>query len=259
VKQTLLIAIVVLVTLTHPACGGGPTAAVDWRMVDRTLDVKTDQAGAGIPDTSGPDGVVDDYDNAQGSLVRGVNGNISTKFPQDGRYDVALDGCGSLGAVSYDWLVDTGPLITSTNCEVRVRLTEGPHDVALTVRDASGKSNTAPLALVVRNLIVVGLGDSFSAGSGDSRSGLVALDYDVIQCTRSRTPRSRSWMENAPMTEPSARCRSCATAWPGWPPASGRVSKAGRVKWWVHPDATTTRVRWRWRESRWPRATELSR
>lgn len=170
-----LLVIAGLLTLTLSACGGGPTAVLDWRMVDRTLDVKTDQPGVGVPDTPGSDGVVDDYDNAQGRLVRGTNGNISTRFPEDGRYDVVLDGCGSMGAVSYDWLVDTGALIRSTTCELRVRLTEGPHDVALTVRDASGKSNTAPLALVVRNIIVVGLGDSFSAGSGDSRSGLVAI------------------------------------------------------------------------------------
>jgi hypothetical protein len=54
-------------------------------MVDRTLDVKTDQPGVGDTDTAGSDGIVDDYDNAQGRLIRGVNGNISTKFPADGR------------------------------------------------------------------------------------------------------------------------------------------------------------------------------
>ena len=127
-------------TLSLSACGGGPTAVIGWRMVDRTLDVKIDQPGVGDTDIQGTDGVTDDYDNAQGPLVRGVNGNISTKFPQDGRYEVVLDGCGSMGALSYDWLVDISPLIRSTACEIRVRLTEGPHDVALTVRDASGKA-----------------------------------------------------------------------------------------------------------------------
>jgi hypothetical protein len=37
----------------------------------------------------------------------------------------------------------------------------------------------------VRDLIVVGLGDSFSAGSGNSRQGLISLDYDNVRCTRS--------------------------------------------------------------------------
>src|SRR6185436_7991651 len=64
------------------ACGtacAGPKAVIDWRMQDRTLDVETDQRGAGDADTPGPDGIVDDYDNAQGRLIPAVNGNISTK------------------------------------------------------------------------------------------------------------------------------------------------------------------------------------
>jgi hypothetical protein len=36
----------------------------------------------------------------------------------------------------------------------------------------------------VKDLVVVGLGDSFSAGSGNSRNGLVSIDYDQIRCTR---------------------------------------------------------------------------
>ena len=40
------------------------------------------------------------------------------------------------------------------------------------------------MTMDVEDLIVVGLGDSFSAGSGNSRNGLVSIDYDQIQCTR---------------------------------------------------------------------------
>jgi hypothetical protein len=66
-------------------------------MADRTVDLETDQRGQGDVDTPGPDGIVDDYDNAQSRLSPAFNGNISTKFPEDGRYDVVLDGCGSEG------------------------------------------------------------------------------------------------------------------------------------------------------------------
>jgi lysophospholipase L1-like esterase len=154
-------------------------------MQDRTLDLETDQQGPGDVDTPGPDGIVDDYDNAQGRLIPAVNGNISTKFPDDGRYEVVLDGCRSEGAVRYVWFVDGGRAIESSECETRVRLPEGAHQLALTVRDSGGGSNTAQLAAEVHDLIVVGLGDSYSAGSGDSRSGLVAADYDQARCTRS--------------------------------------------------------------------------
>ena len=36
------------------------------------------------------------------------------------------------------------------------------------------------MTMDVQDLIVVGLGDSFSAGSGNSRNGLVSIDYDQI-------------------------------------------------------------------------------
>ena len=185
-----------LLTLTLAACGGAPRAVADWRMVDRTLDVKIDQPGVGDTDTAGSDGMVDDYDNAQGRLIRGVNGNVSTKFPADGRYDVVLDACASNGATSYVWFVDGGDPIHSDACQLQVKLTEGPHNVALTAIDASGKDDTVPLSLNVKNLIVVGLGDSFSAGSGDSRSGLVGADYDQLQCTRTgRAGQARAALE----------------------------------------------------------------
>jgi hypothetical protein len=177
-------------------CGDGPRAAFDWRLADRTLDEETDQRGAGDADTPGPDGVVDDYDNAQGPLVPGINGNISTKFPEDGRYEVLLDGCASTGAARYLWFVDGAAPVETSDCEARVRLAEGPHRVALTVRDASGGSDTRSDEIEVRDLIVVGLGDSFSAGSGDSRSGLVAADYDQVRCTRSgRAGQARAALE----------------------------------------------------------------
>ncbi len=178
------------------ACGGGPVAVADWRMADRTLDVETDQQGLGDDDVPGPDGVTDDYDNAQSSLIPAVNGNISTKFPEDGRYEVVLDGCGSLGAARYLWFVDGGPAMGSSDCESRVRLAEGSHSVALTVRDSGGASDSTGLTAEVRDLIVVGLGDSFSAGSGASRSGLLAADYDQARCTRSgRAGQARAALE----------------------------------------------------------------
>ena len=77
------------VLLLVPGCGDGPVAVADWRMADRTVDRLTDQP-LGAADLATPDGFVDDYDNAQGALVRGVNGNISTKFPADRFMSVAV-------------------------------------------------------------------------------------------------------------------------------------------------------------------------
>jgi lysophospholipase L1-like esterase len=164
-------------------CGHHPEAVAEWRMVDRTLDRFTDRP-PGEEDVAGADGIVDDYDNAQGRLIRGRNGNISTKFPADGRYEVELDACRSSWAHEFSWSVDGGPFEPAASCLHTVRLTEGTHRAELVARAGSGEESRASLTLDVVDLIVVGLGDSFSAGSGNSRSGLVSIDYDQVQCTR---------------------------------------------------------------------------
>jgi hypothetical protein len=164
-------------------CNHTVQAVADWRMVDRTLDKFTDRP-PGEEDVSGPDGFVDDYDNAQGRLIRGVNGNISTKFPADGRYEVELDACASSWAHEFSWSVDGGPPEPAASCLTTVRLTEGPHRTELIARNASGDESRATMTMDVEDLIVVGLGDSYSAGSGNARNGLVSIDYDQIHCTR---------------------------------------------------------------------------
>jgi hypothetical protein len=176
----------VVLAAVSPACGGGgPTAVADWRMVERTRDDFTDSGRVGEADREGPDGIVDDYEHAQGPLVPHVNGNISRKFPEDGRYEVVLDACASSGgATRFAWFVDGGAAVESEACETTVRLHEGRHAVALTARDSGGGSDTTQIEIDVKDLVVVGLGDSYSAGSGASRGGLVSADYDNARCTR---------------------------------------------------------------------------
>ena len=172
-----------LLALILPACGAGPTPVADWRMADRTRDEFTDNPPA--DPRPGPDGVVDVYDHAQGPLLPRRNGNISTKFPADGLYDVILDACGTEGAARFSWSIDGGPSRPADDCATTVRLPEGEHTAQLTVADAGGAESGLRLSVNVQDLIVVGLGDSFSAGSENSRGGLVSADYDNIECTRS--------------------------------------------------------------------------
>jgi hypothetical protein len=174
---------ILLLPLVVAGCSDGPEVAADWRMADRTVDLFTDRPGG--ESVEGSDGIVDRYDNAQGRLVPGRDGNISTKFPADGRYDVVLDACATEGAVRYAWSVDGGRVQPAEGCATTVRLEEGPHLAVLTATAASGGESHVRLNLEVRDLVVAGLGDSFSAGSGNSRGGLVSLDYDNRECTRS--------------------------------------------------------------------------
>jgi hypothetical protein len=164
-------------------CGDAPSASAEWRMADRTLDQSTDAPlGTSL---SGPDGIVDRYDRAQGGLVPGRNGNISSRFPADGLYEVILDACATTGADTYAWSIDGGPSQPVSDCRATVRLAEGAHQARLTATSGGGGTASLELALDVRDLIVVGLGDSYSAGSGNARGGLVSIDYDNIECTRS--------------------------------------------------------------------------
>jgi lysophospholipase L1-like esterase len=163
-------------------CGQGPEVVADWRMVDRTVDLSTDDPPG--PDQPGPDGVVDDYDSAQGPVVVGRNGNISARFPADGRYEVVLDACQTLGAARFTWSVEETTFETA-ECTVTLPLPEGRHTVGIVATDSDGRDGKLSLDVEVRDLIVVGLGDSFSAGSGNSRGGLVSLDYDNLDCLRS--------------------------------------------------------------------------
>jgi hypothetical protein len=190
----ILSLVAIVLAAAAAACTGSHEVVANWRMVDRTMDQLTD-APPGA-DHRGADGAVDNYDNAQGTLIRGVNGNISTKFPADGRYEVVLDACGSHGATRFSWRVDRAAPVETSECATTVRLPEGPHSAHLEAFDEHGHERSAELSLLVRDLIVVGLGDSFSAGSGDSRGGLVSLDYDNIPCTRSgRSGQARAALE----------------------------------------------------------------
>ena len=163
-------------------CNSSPDVTAEWRMADRTVDRFTD--GPLGTARSGPDGIVDRYTRAQGGHVPGRNGNISTPFPADGLYEVILDACDTPDATAWAWSVDGGPAQAAAGCETTVRLTEGPHEVDLIATTPSGEGGQR-LQLQVRDLIVVGLGDSYSAGSGNARGGLVSLDYDNLECTRS--------------------------------------------------------------------------
>jgi hypothetical protein len=172
-----------LLAALSAGCGDAPSVSAEWRMADRTVDRFTDRPLG--TSAEGPDGIVDRYDHAQGALVRGRNGNVSTRFPADGLYDVVLDACATSGATRFAWSIDGGPSQEAPGCQTTVRLSEGPHEARLLATSADGAEAQMLLRLEVRDLIVVGLGDSFSAGSGNSRGGLVSLDYDNVVCTRS--------------------------------------------------------------------------
>lgn len=140
-------------------------AAIDWRMPDLTVDADEN-------------GVIDSY----------LEGNRTADVPTDGRYDVVLDGCDSTGATSYTWRVGA-ERITSAQCSTTTRLTEGKHAVTLTARGPRG-TDSAHRTITVKTTIVLGLGDSYSAGSGAQVLGDNPAAGGYYDANCGRTPRS---------------------------------------------------------------------
>ncbi|MEA2462043.1 MAG: hypothetical protein QOH90_2220 [Actinomycetota bacterium] len=130
------------------ACELGVTAHADWKMPPQTID-------------SDKDGVLDHYL---------ANGEQSAPVSSDGKYRVVLNGCKSEGPiVKYFWVVDGGVPEKTGACTFPTRMTEGDHDVLLTVRSADAHESSDHVIIHVKNFLVLGLGDSYGSGEGNPR------------------------------------------------------------------------------------------
>lgn len=139
-------------------------AAIDWTMPEQMKDAD----GNGAPD----------------SYLR--NGEQTAVVPSDGRYPVTLNGCGSDGTItSYSWIVDGGSPLTGSACSRTLTLTEGSHDVLLTVFGAAGGQSSKHVTIKVKNLLVLGLGDSYGSGEGNPHDSAGGGKWDHNPCHRS--------------------------------------------------------------------------
>lgn len=122
-------------------------AVAKWRMKDLIVDANND-------------GLID---------AKYIGGNRTSNVPADGGYTVILDGCDSVGPItSYRWKVNE-IRYNSTACRIEVRLTEGTGTAYLTVGSDNAGTDTAERRILVRNLLIVSLGDSFASGEGVPR------------------------------------------------------------------------------------------
>jgi hypothetical protein len=169
-RLTVLMALVVApaVGAAAPASAKAPhrpTAVIDWRMPALTVDANGD-------------GAIDPY----------LEGNRTADVPADGRYDVVLDGCGSEHATSFEWKIRSRTY-SSSGCSTTVRLPEGDYWVKLKTRGPGGTA-VSHRTVTVRTHLVLGLGDSYGAGSGAQvlTDNPVGGGYYDLIC--GRTPRS---------------------------------------------------------------------
>lgn len=169
--QVALVA-VVLVAVTAPGAAARwpepTTAVIDWRMPDLTVDADGD-------------GVIDRY----------LDGNRSADVPADGRYEVILDACNSANATWFQWTIDRRTVATR-ECATPIALQEGVHRATLQVVGPGGVATARGRVEVVTH-VVLGLGDSYGAGSGaavpsDTPGDAAARGY--VDATCERTPRA---------------------------------------------------------------------
>lgn len=142
-----------------------PTAVIDWRMPALTQDADGN-------------GVVDPY----------IGGNRTADVPADGRYDVVLDGCQSRNATDFEWTVD-GRTVRTDQCATTVQLAEGEYRVKLKTRSEVGVA-VEHAWITVAVTIVLGLGDSYSAGAGSAVPADAPATFGYYDINCARTPRS---------------------------------------------------------------------
>ncbi len=103
---------------------------------------------------------------------------------------VRFDACGSTGSpVTYTWRIDGAEVGVETRCNgFEYELAEGEYTVSLVVEDSSGEQTEQTQGIVVRDLFIFGLGDSY--GSGEGSPDVREFDEGGVQWQNKRCHRS---------------------------------------------------------------------
>lgn len=147
---TALLASALLVSSSFAAAASDETlvARPNWSMPDRVH---------GASDSSSP--YISPFYEKSSVPIADID-------PVEG-FEVLLDGCASSGDIdTYEWRIGNNTVLgPTTSCTSSVRLPEGAYEGTLTVEGANGQ-HRAPIGLVVEDVLVVSMGDSYSSGEG---------------------------------------------------------------------------------------------
>jgi hypothetical protein len=140
------------------------TADFSWAMAERTRSViNTDFK----PEVNVEHRMIEGPIAGQPGLYDGVSSvPIDQINPADG-YELILDACASLGATQYTWNIDGSEVATTDACTFSTRLPEGSHEVTLVVA-GGGVSDSLSEVVLVEDILLVIMGDSYSSGEGNA-------------------------------------------------------------------------------------------
>ena len=120
--------------------GGQPASRFDWQMVNRWSS--TTEFGVQVP--------------------------IFPSTISPATYGVTLNACGSVVIVgTYTWISSTGASVVSRSCVVTMQLPLGLQTITLTTTPNTGQPVTSSEQINVRDLLIVGIGDSVASGEGN--------------------------------------------------------------------------------------------
>lgn len=156
---------------------GMPQAAFDWSMAERTRSVINTEFK---PSVNVAHRMVEGPVPGQPGLHGGVSSVPLAEINPAGGYEVTLDGCTSSGRITqYDWRIDGKRVVKSPDCSLTTRLPAGPHQVTLQV-NGGGRVASISETILVKDYLIVAMGDSYSSGEGNPTRYDAAVPDDTL-------------------------------------------------------------------------------
>lgn len=196
----IVVAASLLVGPSPAHSASAPTARFDWRMRDRFGDVKQFQ------DWVRTSTVVDFHYNP-------LEGTYDPAYVHPKAWTVVVDACASeAGApnasiLSYRWEIDGTRQEPISSCTYLHEFNAlGPHQAKLTATRSDGRADTVAKEIVLREFLMVSIGDSYASGQGNPDAAMEGLPRDETEDIQRSTYVGPVWQD--------ARCARSAKAGP---------------------------------------------
>ena len=147
-RLAICVAMILFLLGATSASAQGPVATFDWRMPDRF--------GAKLAN-----GMVDFHWNV-------ATAQYERTFVRPAWWRVELDACASRGGTTFAWEIDRSVVPPTRDCKLAYQVPKlGTYPVKLTVKDGSGRAASIARNVIVKDWLIVSIGDSYASGEGN--------------------------------------------------------------------------------------------